>query len=357
MDGFQARIVAVTVLFLVLGYFMVALRTYVRVRLLKYFGKDDWLIVLSLAIFTILAAFVFMGVHYGIGLHDQGLPPSDGMEAIKFLSLSELAYIWATGAIKTSVAFFLLRIFTNRLYIVIMWITVAAVWLWCFLAFFYILFQCHPVEYAWNRTIPGGSCQSPRTLTNLGYSFSAMSIFVDLEFALLPIPTIWKSQMNLKMKLSVAFILAMGVFASIACIVRVKYVAQLEDVDDILYAFSNGLIWTVIEPGIGITAASAATLRPLLRLWNVSGFTTRLGRSKLDTTTGGRSRSYAVDNFSRSDNTKVTITADRGAQLASQLSEDGYDQELALEQGRAISKQTDVEIEHEGAEQEPQAVL
>jgi hypothetical protein len=33
------------------------------------------------------------------------------------------------------------------------------------------------------------------------------------------------------------------------------------------------MIWTIIEPGLGITAASIVTLRPLLRTFNISGFT------------------------------------------------------------------------------------
>jgi hypothetical protein len=37
-------------------------------------------------------------------------------------------------------------------------------------------------------------------------------------------------------------------------------------------ADTDALIWTIIEPGIGITTASMATFRPLLVEWKVPGF-------------------------------------------------------------------------------------
>lgn len=41
------------------------------------------------------------------------------------------------------------------------------------------------------------------------------------------------------------------------------------------------MVWTLVEPGVAIIAASLATIRPLLRAWRVRGFdsTRRTGRS------------------------------------------------------------------------------
>lgn len=41
------------------------------------------------------------------------------------------------------------------------------------------------------------------------------------------------------------------------------------------------MVWTLVEPGVAIVAASLATIRPLLRAWRVRGFdsTRRTGKS------------------------------------------------------------------------------
>ena len=59
---------------------------------------------------------------------------------------------------------------------------------------------------------------------------------------------------------------------STATIVRMPYIKQLAQ-DDFLYSTTNVAIWSTVEPGIGITAAALATLRPLFRSF--------LSRSKL----------------------------------------------------------------------------
>lgn len=53
--------------------------------------------------------------------------------------------------------------------------------------------------------------------------------------------------------------------ASVATIVRIPYVKYLADETDFLYATVGIAIWSICELGMGITASSLATLRPLFR--------------------------------------------------------------------------------------------
>jgi len=43
------------------------------------------------------------------------------------------------------------------------------------------------------------------------------------------------------------------------------YVWQLTEAEDFLYDFVDIAIWSVVENGLGLTASSLATLRPLVR--------------------------------------------------------------------------------------------
>lgn len=53
--------------------------------------------------------------------------------------------------------------------------------------------------------------------------------------------------------------------ASSAVIIRIPWVHTFEEINDFLYATVEIAIWSNIETGLGISAGSLATLRPLLR--------------------------------------------------------------------------------------------
>ena len=102
------------------------------------------------------------------------------------------------------------------------------------ITFFVLVFQCYPVSYTWNRTSGLGTCLSRNTIANFGYGFSALDIFFDWLYALLPIPMLWDVKMTFQIKLSIFAILGLGVFASTATIIRLKYIVALVDPSDYL---------------------------------------------------------------------------------------------------------------------------
>ncbi|CCF40419.1 hypothetical protein CH063_10986 [Colletotrichum higginsianum] len=90
--------------------------------------------------------------------------------------------------------------------------------------------------------------------------------------ALLPIPMIWSVKMTKQAKATVIVILGLGIFASIATLIRLKFLADLSDLTDILFMGTDAMVWTLVEPGAAIVASSLVTVRPLLRAWRLSGF-------------------------------------------------------------------------------------
>jgi hypothetical protein len=91
--------------------------------------------------------------------------------------------------IKLSIALFLLRIAVKRLYIWILRISMVVVTIWSVAIWIYELFQCMPIDAQWNYTIKNAKC----------------------AYALLPIPMIWSVQMSVQTKMTVAFILSLGI--------------------------------------------------------------------------------------------------------------------------------------------------
>ncbi|CZR65727.1 related to integral membrane protein pth11 [Phialocephala subalpina] len=264
------QLVAVAALFLSLTYISVLLRCYVRARITKCFQLDDWLMVISQVIFTLSCSFILRGVHYGMGRHNSTLSQENQIQSLKYQAFATLSYVANMMFIKLSIAIFLLRIAVERPYIWILRISMIVVAVWSVAIFIYDLFQCIPVAAQWDTTIKNAKCDSGGSFAAAAYSISVMTIVTDWLYALLPIPMIWSVQMSVQAKATVVFVLSLGVFASIATLIRLKYIVELTVISDVLC--TTAMVWTLVEPGVAITAASLITIRPLLRSFNLAGF-------------------------------------------------------------------------------------
>jgi hypothetical protein len=132
----------------------------------------------------------------------------------------------------------------------------------------------------WNNHPASDKCLSAGPTKGITYALAAVNAAADWILGTLPFFIVWDLQMKLKTKMLVAGILAFAAIGSTATIVRMFYIHTLMDGPDFLYATTDVAIWSTVEPGIGITASSIATLRPLVRhcLWRM-GFASAPGHS------------------------------------------------------------------------------
>jgi hypothetical protein len=134
--------------------------------------------------------------------------------------------------------------------------------------FFVAVFQCgDPAKYLLHKV--EGKCVAWSTLGPMNYLHGVMNALTDWIFVSLPILVIRKANMSARDKLSVVFVLVIGVLGSGASVVRLFYINALHSGDQDATAFFSGAssiaIVSTIEPGLGITAACLATLRPFFR--------------------------------------------------------------------------------------------
>ncbi|KAF4452022.1 hypothetical protein F53441_5096 [Fusarium austroafricanum] len=266
-------LVATAIALLALSWFSVGLRTYTRAFLMKSVQLDDWLMLVAQIIFTISCAFIIEGVQQGIGKHNDVVKPDEvKVQALMWQALATATYILDMMFIKLSIGVFLLRLCVQRIYNWIIWISLAIISIWSIVLFFWNLFQCNPVEMQWDFRIKDGTCVSPDQIVSAAYAISVMTVLSDWLYALLPIPMLWSVKMTKQAKATVIAILGLGIFASVATLVRLRFLADLTDTKDILFAGTDAMVWTLIEPGVAIVASSLATIRPLLRAMRIKGF-------------------------------------------------------------------------------------
>ncbi|KAJ4992441.1 hypothetical protein SVAN01_02150 [Stagonosporopsis vannaccii] len=270
-------------------------RIYVRTCMIKSFGKDDWLILLAYAFAAATFGVYVEQTKVGMGRH-MAVITMDKWKYREFLRLRQVSSILASfgvALVKISIAYFLLRLVVHRGYvwflhglnIFMVLVTLACVGTLVSQTSPFI-WQCIPVEATWNmklRPPPYGSgtakCFSPDTFTNIGLMNTIITIVTDFMIALLPIPLVWQLQLNLRSKISLMFVLSLGVFAAIAAIVKSEIQKTVfKDPDPFVH--DRFTLWRFIELDIGIIAASLPALKPLFSwcLGAARNLTTRIQR-------------------------------------------------------------------------------
>lgn len=120
-----------------------------------------------------------------------------------------------------------------------------------------------------------GVCNAREIQTALSYLVAAVSILTDWTFALLPIFLLWNVQMKTRIKVSVIALLSLGIFASVAPIVRLKYLLGMNDLDHFLQNLGDILAWAAAEANVGMLLANLPACRPLLESLYTGLFSSR----------------------------------------------------------------------------------
>ena len=126
--------------------------------------------------------------------------------------ICELLYVVATTVTKVAIAAYFLRLSSKRYQRVVIYSTLAAVMVFSTMYFFFLMFQCSPINFLWTKyTEDGrGTCLNSTTLSAVTYAHCAMSAITDWSFGILPIFFVWRMQMNPRTKFSVILILSLG---------------------------------------------------------------------------------------------------------------------------------------------------
>lgn len=254
---------AVAIAFLVATWVFVSLRIWVRTCMIRSFGWDDATMVLANVVFTFYCTTVLYVQAHGGGTHLTDI--TEIAKLINWTMAVQDTYIVTLCILKISLGIFFIRIIITPWQRYIVYGIVALSTLQSLANFFFIIFRCgsSPGHYLIMQL--EGKC-APRWLNLLFlYMHAAVTTITDWIFATLPVCILWDSTMDIRSRLSVGFILALGALGSICSIIRFKYINGLTLIDDFFWNSTNFTIWATIELGAGIIAGCLATMRPLFK--------------------------------------------------------------------------------------------
>ncbi|KAG9651417.1 integral membrane protein, partial [Aureobasidium melanogenum] len=266
-DDLRPQVMGVMITFWILTWVIVSLRVYVRAFMIKSFGKDDVAMIVTLLLFTAYLSCQAAAVTHGVGRHRKDIPEKDLPTGFAAWMFAEVFYTASASFLKVAVGLFLERITQNKVHILIIRVMMAATMLIGTIYLFVALFQCTPISFYWDFSPNAkGHCISPMVLVVISYVASVLNGGADFFFGILPIFIVKDLNMKRNTKIVVAGILGFAAIGSISTLVRLPYVRQLGTYKgDFLYTSTYIALWSTVEVGIGVSAASLATLRPLVQ--------------------------------------------------------------------------------------------
>ena len=111
------------------------------------------------------------------------------------------------------------------------------------------------------------------------YFTTAFSILTDVLLVVIPLPLFWKLKLPTREKWIVTVLFALGLFASVASIMRIRVLHDVQSTDATFGAVAT-LNWSVVEVGTGIVCACVPCLKPLVKRLMPGRFATTAERSR-----------------------------------------------------------------------------
>ncbi|KIM94157.1 hypothetical protein OIDMADRAFT_60991 [Oidiodendron maius Zn] len=240
-----------------LATFLGGYRFYARFSIYNHFGVDDWLILFALLISITMTGLIYEQARNGFGLHADQVLHENYLNAMKYLMVSQILYKSALGFAKMSMLFLYLRIFTGRIFRIsaytVMFIVISS----AIGTIFPNIFQCRPIEKAWNLSLPG-ECIS---MSKIWYASSACDIATDVMIILLPISQLPRLKLPKVHKVALGGLFCIGIFIIATSISRMTTLGPLIVAKDPTYYLSTVSCWMAVEVNTSIICACVPPLK------------------------------------------------------------------------------------------------
>lgn len=179
--------------------------------LVKGFGLDDKVMVLTLLFFTVYLACQIGGAVHGSGQRRENITDEDAQTALRFWFFCEVFYTISTSVFKIAIGLFLLRITIHPIHIWIIRIIMAIAAVVGVAYTLLVIFQCNPISFWWDLDpTHSGTCLSASLVMYFTYAVSALNSFADWTFGILPIFVVKDLQMKRRVKVIVSGIIGLA---------------------------------------------------------------------------------------------------------------------------------------------------
>ncbi|KAK3902256.1 hypothetical protein C8A05DRAFT_34062 [Staphylotrichum tortipilum] len=258
------QLIASATLLWVLAASLVALRCYVRTKIVKAFGTEDW--TLLVALFCSLGHSVCLATltAFGYGKHTWWITPDQFVASAKITFAMQVCYMVSLAFTKISILVLYLRILTYHYARWFTWSILVLTVVYNLVAFAIQVTTCIPLKKLWE---PGdyGKCHS----ITLAWALISLHVGTDFLVFALPTPIIVTMTMPLRQKLLLIALFSLGFFACAVSLIRTIYLRVVFSVTaDPSWDSLSMSHWNAVEVNVAIVCACLMTMKPLIaKLW------------------------------------------------------------------------------------------
>jgi len=250
---------------IIVSTILIFLRLFVRGFLVKALGWDDLIATVAWVLCVTLSALEMDTTHYGTGAQIQDVPRETLLQFSMRLTIMELVYFIASGAVRLAILAFLPRLSKNRVYRWLIYGLSAIVVIVSLTGVFFMLTECSQIPDVFNYAASWRQCRDKRDERLMVLSQSIVWIFVDFMLVALPL---WVVASYLKMgikAIQILLVFSLGIFAVATGIARCVIILTTDFSNNTTYKMLPIAIWTDAEVHVGLWVGCFPALQPLIR--------------------------------------------------------------------------------------------
>ncbi|CAI6341281.1 unnamed protein product [Periconia digitata] len=262
-DDQRTRNIAGHVICLSLVTFAVALRSYTRTLVVKSFGWDDALLMVSYGLAVSMSALILWSYEFGIGRHVWDVPVGMMERGLELNAYGAWIYIIVGTTYRLAILTVYYRIFAiNKTARTVIRVGYVVILLANITVFFAVVFVCNPPSEVWKVLSPRPNCRNGRPWA---YVNGSLNVLEDLFVLVLPLPMVLRMKMQAARKIRLLSVFGLAVFALAASVVRLVETRHLQTTDDFTRGFGEIGFWSTIEVNVAITCASMTIIPAFLQ--------------------------------------------------------------------------------------------
>ncbi|CAG9993933.1 unnamed protein product [Clonostachys byssicola] len=226
----------------------------------------DWIIIV---VGILYSAFMVLGQYVGqrsFGVDIWTLNPDALTMSFKLFYVNESFYVVTLCLCKVSILFFYLRTFPSRKFRLAVNGALLLTILPTFVIMFLQIFQCIPIAYiweGWQKPDYVGYCLNLNHLTFISTGFS---IVQDLVILILPLPSLFQLNINIRDKIGLVFMFSFGLFATAISCLRTLYIIKFDRSNaNPTWEYVDLIVWTGLEVAVALIVACLPAIWVLLK--------------------------------------------------------------------------------------------
>ncbi|KAF2805468.1 uncharacterized protein BDZ99DRAFT_574397 [Mytilinidion resinicola] len=229
---------------------------------------NDYAILAALALTVANIGVLGASVRHGMGVNIAKVGPEDLVTFVKLQTVITVTWEWAIFAIRISILDLYIKIFRIPWFIKVCYAYLAFQVAFILSMFLTTMLLCRPFRYQWDKTVPGGVCGD---LIASYYATHITILLTDVITAVLPIPVLWKLNMNTRKKIGISLMFMLGTVIVTFNIIRLAWTDKVKS-PDITYAYAILFCFSELEIQLGLILASVPLMQPVLHKYLGVGF-------------------------------------------------------------------------------------